>query len=267
MTDAFVYLSKLLPTLIYPLGLACLLLLAATVLRRQRSWTTAAVSLALLILFVGGNRYVAMTLAKSLEWQYLPSAEIPAAEAIVVLGGGTESADYPRTMVEVNAAGDRVLYAASLYKDGKAPNILLSGGKIDWLDPSEDAQADEMASLLDLVDIPRQALWLQSQSRNTAEDAAFSADLLKEHGVTRILLVTSAMHMPRSVALFEKQGLEVIPAPTDFGVTQQRWQTFWQRNFGSVILNQLPNASRLNMTTNALKEYIGMLVYSLQGWQ
>lgn len=267
MTDAFVFLSKLLPTLIYPLGLACLLLLAGLVLRRRPVWTTAILAAAFLLLFVGGNRYVAMALAKSLEWRYLPPAEMPSAEAIVVLGGGTESADYPRPTVEVNAAGDRVLYAAALYKQGKAPYILLSGGKIDWMDPSEDAQAVEMASLLDLVGVPRQTLWLQEQSRNTAEDAAFCAAILRDHGVTHILLVTSAMHMPRSVALFEKQGLEVTPAPTDFGVTQQRWETFWQGNLGSVIFNLLPNASSLNMTTNALKEYIGMAVYSIQGWQ
>lgn len=266
MTDAFVFLSKLLPIFIYPLGLACLLLAGAWILRR-RKWAAAGVALAFLLLFVGGNRYAAMALAKSLEWRYLPPAQMPTAEAIVVLGGGTEPADYPRSMVEVNAAGDRVLYAASLYKQGKAPHILLSGGRIDWLDPSEDAQALEMASLLELVGVPGQALWLQDQSRNTAEDAAFSAAMLKEKGVSTILLVTSAMHMPRSVALFEQQGLEVIPAPTDFGVTRERWETFWQGNAGSVLINLLPNASSLNMTTNALKEYIGMAVYSLEGWQ
>ncbi len=168
-------------------------------------------------------------------------------------------------MVEVNAAGDRVLYAAKLYRDGKVQHILLSGGKIDWMDPSEDAQADEMASLLEMIGVPREALWLQGQSRNTAEDAAFSAEMLKEHGVTRILLVTSAMHMPRSVALFEKQGIEVIPAPTDYGVTQERWETFWKGSFGGVLLNLLPNASSLNMTTNALKEYIGMAVNKIGG--
>lgn len=72
--------------------------------------------------------------------------------------------------------------------------------------------------------------------------------------------------MPRSVAIFEAQGLEVIPAPTDFGITKENWQDLWQPNLSAQLTQLLPNVSNLGMTTTALKEYIGIIVYRLRGW-
>jgi uncharacterized SAM-binding protein YcdF (DUF218 family) len=87
----FHYLSKFLPLFVYPLGLACVLLALALVLRRRRRWQTALVALSLVTLWLGGNRLASMFLVRSLEWQYLPPREPPQAEAIVVLGGGTRA--------------------------------------------------------------------------------------------------------------------------------------------------------------------------------
>ena len=85
-------------------------------------------------------------------------------------------------------------------------------------------------------------------------------------GIRRIILVTSASHMPRSVALFEKQGFEVIPAPTDFTVTQAGWDKLKSGGLASQVLSLLPSAENLGLTTRMLKEYFGMLVYRLNGW-
>ncbi len=262
----FVYLSKLLPIFVYPLGLGCLLLLAGLLLYRQPRLQRAALILALLVLWAGGNRFVALGLARSLEWRYLPQADLPQAEAIVVLGGGTASQEPPRPLVEVNGAGDRVIYAAYLYRQGSAPYLLLSGGNIDWLGEHTGTPAEDMARLLELMDVPASALWLQPDSRNTYEDALYSKKILDEKGIHRILLVTSALHMPRAVGLFERQGFEVIPAPTDFNVTQEDWQNLLHAGFTARLISLLPGAGNLNMTTNALKEYFGLWIYHLQGW-
>jgi len=262
----FVFLSKLIPPLVYPLGLACLLLVAALSFGKSKDrwrWFTVA---ALIVLFIGGNRWVSNALVRSLEWQYLPEGDIPTAEAIVLLGGGTSAADAPRPMVEVNGAGDRVLYAGKLYKEGRAPLILLSGGNIEWLTGEGSSPADDMAELLVLMGIPREALLLQPNSQNTYEDALYSSQMLKERGITRVILVTSAMHMPRSVALFEKQGIEVIPAPVDFRVTEAGWEQMFHNSFGGILVDLLPNVSNMGAVSSALKEYIGMLVYALRGW-
>jgi uncharacterized SAM-binding protein YcdF (DUF218 family) len=260
----FLYLSKILPPLVYPLGLACLLILVALVLRRPRL-RTALLLLALGLLLIGGNRWVALGLARSLEWRYLPQAEVPQAQAIVVLGGGTLSAQYPRQTVEVDQAGDRLIYAAQLYHQGKADRLLLSGGRIDWIS-SGAPPAEDMAVLLEMLGVPRQAMWLESESRNTYENALNARLFLAPLGIQRILLVTSASHMPRSVALFEKQGFQVIPAPTDFSVTQAGWENLKSGGLGAQLYSLMPSAENLSLTTRMLKEYVGMLVYRLSGW-
>ena len=262
----FVYLSKLLPLLVYPLGLASILLVLALILDDRRQWCRGLLTAVLILLWLGSNRWVSYSLARSLEWRHLPPETPPQAEVIVVLGGGTESADPPRPMTEVNGAGDRVLYAARLYHQGAAPKILVSGGNLDFSTARGETPAEEMADLLALTNVPPEAIWLQSESQNTYEDARFSSQMLEEQNIEKIILVTSALHMPRSLALFEKQGLDVIPAPVDFTITEQNWENAFQPSFEEFFIYILPNASSLGLTTDVLKEYIGMLVYSLRGW-
>ncbi len=212
----FVYLSKLLPLFIYPLGIVTLLLILGLSSERRKKWHKTFLILALVTLLLGSNRWVSYGLARSLEWQNLPSETTPQAEVIVVLGGGTESGDYPRPMTEVNGAGDRVLYAAKLYHDGAAPIILVSGGNLGFSSARGDTPAEEMTDLLNMLGVPTESIWQQDQSQNTYEDALYSAELLREKEITEVILVTSAMHMPRAKALFENQGIAVIPALPPF---------------------------------------------------
>lgn len=262
----FIFLSKFLPVLVYPMGLACILLIISLFLRGRRRAETILVLTALVVLWVGGNRWVSMSLTRSLEWQYLPPADAPKVDAIVVLGGSTNSAQYPRPIVEIGGAGDRILYAAYLFKQGKAPYILLSGGNIEWQGTRNSTPATEMAEIMGMLGVPQNVLWLQDKSQNTHEDATYSAKMLAEKGAHRILLVTSALHMPRSMALFKKQGLEVIPAPSDYRVTEINWADLSSGSIESHIINFFPDVSEMGATVNALKEYFGIAVYKLMGW-
>lgn len=262
----FIFLSKFLPNFVYPLGLVFILIVLALILRHWKRLQTAALLLAFVLVLIAGNRWVSFWLARSLEWRYLPLNPVPQAEVIVVLGGGTESEQYPRPMVEVNSAGDRVLYAAKLYKEGKAPYLLLSGGNITWYDGRTMTPAGEMANLLAMMDIPQSAMWLQPKSQNTYEDALYCSQILKEKGIQRVLLVTSAQHMPRSVALFQRQGIAVIPAPVDYTVTQPGWDDLFSPDPQTIAVNFMPNVGSLSLTTGILKEYLGLWVYHLRGW-
>lgn len=259
-----IFLSKFLPLFFYPLGLACLVLLVALIVNRKRDWRTLWIGITLVILYLGGNRWISSSLVHSLEKKYAPLQEEQRAELIIVLAGGTESLEYPRQMVEINGADDRVLYAARLFKLGHAPRLLLCGGDISWMDYSESSPAEDMAAILTDIGIPGDALWLEGQSQNTSENAVNCANIAKEKGIIRVILVTSAMHMPRSVRLFEDQGLEVIAAPTDYSITDASWEGLWHGKIENTLINLMPNASSLSQTTNALKEYLGMLWYSLQ---
>ena len=260
-SSMFLFLSKLLPIFVYPLGLACVLLVFALGLSWKRSaWVPLPIALALLVLLIGSNDSINNALVRSLEWQHLPS-DIPPAEAIVVLGGGIKSASAPRPMVDVSEQGDRVLYAAKLYQDKKAPLIITAGGRIPWLGSDKPESAD-MATLLEMMGVPQQAIIEEPDSLNTHENAVNVKAILEARGIERVLLVTSALHMPRSLLIFKRQGIEAIPAPTDFLITEGSQADSPQE----ILLDFLPDAGRLDSTTKALKEYIGTVIYRLRGW-
>ncbi len=204
-----------------------------------------------------------MALVRSLESQYPADEQRLQADVIVVLGGGTDPWLAPRQMVEVNGAGDRVIYALKLYKEGVADKILLSGGTIEWQNSDPTSPAEDMAELLKLMGAPQEALIEQGKSLNTAEDARFSAEIIRQNGWKRVILVTSAMHMPRSVRLFESEGIEVIPAPVDFTMSDREWKDLYSWRMENVLINILPTSSNMKSTTSAMKEYIGMLVNTI----
>jgi uncharacterized SAM-binding protein YcdF (DUF218 family) len=264
------YLSKLLPLFVYPLGMACVLLATALVVRRHLQWQTRLIAVTLALLWLGGNRIVAMTLARSLEWRYAPAPDAasaaPHADAIIVLGGATRTPGYPRPTAEVNEAGDRLLYAAWLYHQGAAPTIVLSGGAAAWSGPQGSSEAEIMADLLQRMGVPESALLLETTSWNTYENAEASLDLLTAHNIKSVLLVTSAIHMPRAYATFAYPEIDVTPMPTDFWVSQAEWDYYTQPKLSVQLMNLLPSAQDLNLTTQAIKEYIGIVVYTVRGW-
>ena len=267
--NMFVFLSKFLPLWFYPLGLIWLILIAYLVLTRKQTqsrnfrWL---ISLVVVLIFLLGNRWVPAMLARSLEWRYFPPHTIPEDSVVVLLGGGTESLQYPRQITEVNGAGDRVLYTARLYKQGRVKTILLSGGTIAWSGGRSTTPAQDMADILELVGVPSDVLVLQDQSQNTAEDASYSAQILNDMGVKKIVLVTSASHMMRSVALFEKEGFAVIPAPADYSITEENWYSLWHPTIQDLIVGLVPNAGNLSDINSLLKEYLGFEIYRLRGW-
>ncbi|MGL5196996.1 MAG: YdcF family protein, partial [Chroococcales cyanobacterium] len=114
--------------------------------------------------------------------------------------------------------------------------------------------------------VPPSAILLEPYSLNTYQNAVEVRKLLEARNIEkRVLLVTSATHMPRSLRIFQRQGIDAIPAPTDFLVSQQELDEL-SESWQSVTLNILPDASRLQQTTQSLKEYIGTAIYRLRGW-
>jgi uncharacterized SAM-binding protein YcdF (DUF218 family) len=261
----FLFLSKLIPVFFYPIGLICLLLIITLgMLWKKSKRTPAVISTALLILLFGSNSWTSHWLVQSLEWQNIPPGKLPTADAIVVLGGGTRSAAYPRPDVDFTDAGDRVWYGANLYRAGKAPKIIVSGGRIDW-QGNGSPEADDLTKLLIKMGVPQTDIIAEGRSLNTRDNAVYTKEILQQNNFKTILLVTSAMHMPRSMAIFKKVDINAIAAPTDYRISQLEIDQP-SRQIESVILALLPNESDLSLTTSALREYIGILVYKLKGW-
>ena len=275
------FLSKLLPLFFYPLGLSSLLLTIALVSllwksKRSRNVSNASkainlfkrnrlssilIAIALAILMLSSNEIFSKWLVRSLEWQYLPSGELPQTEAIVVLGGGTRPRIPPRPWYEVNEAGDRILYGSLLYKQGKAPLLVVTGGRADWLGEGGNPESEDMAAIAEAMGVPKGAILQESQSFNTRDNAVNTKQILDKRQITKILLVTSALHMPRSMEIFRKVGVESIPAPTDFLSVKNENDKGW-----ATVLELLPSVDALKNTTNAIKEYIGLFMYQMLGW-
>jgi uncharacterized SAM-binding protein YcdF (DUF218 family) len=180
---------------------------------------------------------------------------------IVVLGGGTLPRQYPRQTVELGEAGDRLTYAAHLFREQKAPLILCTSGVVPG-QPADEAEAKDMRAFYEMIGIPPDAIIAEPRARNTREHAVYCEPIFKERNVKRILLVTSAAHMARSIGVFHRfsPGLEVVPAPTDFLFPRGK-APFWKR-----VSQFIPSAAGMNETTVALHEYIGLMYYKIRGW-
>jgi uncharacterized SAM-binding protein YcdF (DUF218 family) len=232
----------------------------SSILKKSR-FASILLGISLVILLLSSNEIFSTWLVRSLEWRYLPNGEIPQAEAIVVLGGGTRPRIVPRPWYEVNEAGDRILYGAILYKQGKAPLLVVTGGRAEWLGEGGNPESEDMAAIAEALGVPSSAIIQESQSFNTRDNAVNTKEILNKRGINKILLVTSALHMPRSMEIFRKVGVESIAVPTDFLSVQN------ENSKGlAAILDLLPSVDALKNTTNAIKEYIGLLVYQLAGW-
>lgn len=241
--------------LLLPPGGLLLLLLAAWWLRRR------APRLAALCFVLGFGGLWLMSLPVTVEWAArvleretaLDRADWPnlgqRAQAIVVLGAGREQADPGWGSDQPShIALERLRYASRLAKVSALP-ILASGGLHYGQPPSEALLAAEALQR----DFATPTRWLEERSRTTWENALYSAELLKAEGIERIVLVTSASHMPRSRWCFEQNGLEVIAAPMGFvGVPNGRPFGGW-----------LPESKAMWQSSLLLNEAVGMLVYPL----
>ena len=253
-------LSRILTQLTYPLAL-CLVLVPLGLLLMRWHWPRVGGSLiafGLGWMLLWSLPVPSFWLRASLERQVpqRAAADYPTVGAIVALGGGVDG-NRPgwREGPDLSAAADRVWFAAKLFHADRAPLVVLAGG-VPAENASPEPEADAMASFIEDLGVPDSALLLETHSRTTWENAVYTDRLLKEHQIKEILLVTSALHMPRAMATFRKVGIAMIPAPTDFEAVPPGG--FW-------LLRWLPNVEALEGSSRALKEYLGLLVYRLRG--
>ena len=258
-----VYIAKLFSYFLYPLTWVVLLLLLSVISlwwQKHRLAKLSATS-SLLLLSLISMPFTSQWLMHQLESRYPVQAidEILPADVILVLGGGIHGSAPPwRLAPDLNDAADRVVYAAQLYHAGKAKQVLVSGGTLSWKD-IQQSEASAMKALLVQLGVPASVIIEEDQSQSTYENMVNSRVLLSTHSVQSLLIVTSAAHMPRSMATAAKNldvQLTVSAAPTDIRVVA----------VGGDLLDYLPQASGLAMFTEAWHEWVGWLVYRLKGY-
>lgn len=275
LTPVAFLLSKIIAALVYPVGVAFLLLLVGLCLARfarggrPRAWGWRLAGAGLAVLYVFSNGFVAGALTRSLERWVLAPEPLPRADGAVVLGGGIQSRAWPRPTPEVSEAGDRLLYGAHLVREGSAGWLICAAGQGE-LAATEQTEAEAMEEMLAWMGVRPDQILLDRTSRTTYENAREALRLVRERGGRTVLLVTSASHMPRSLAVFRKQGrelgladLEMIPAPCDFVVIDPEKRPPWSFRVAMAVL---PSASALALSTRMIHEYYGLVAYWMRGW-
>tara|TARA_Y100000588_G_scaffold227176_1_gene240991 strand:- start:3343 stop:4119 length:777 start_codon:yes stop_codon:yes gene_type:complete len=253
----WVALSKSLPNLIYPFNLALWLLAGTWLLLLFRYTRIARISLLLcsLVLFICSSPLSTKLYSQhEKQYQAVSVVDSPLADAIVLLGGEVGVPLPPR--VESQLGGNRTLHAFRLYRAGRAPLIIVSGDN-KFQQIGVDSESFYTAEILKSWGIPESSIVLEKQSRNTYQNAVQVKKILKTRELTRILLVTSAFHMPRAIRTFQHAGLDAIPSPSGYSVAAYS---------KPVILDWWPRLGNISKAQAVVKENLGIFVYRLRGW-
>ena len=248
-------LSKLLSAITQPMfWLAMWWALALLILIRRRKQAVIMLWSGLLILVLFGFQAIPDALLRSLENRYpVPAAaSVERHVGIIVLGGAVGHPDsfMSHGQVPLSDAAERMTVPVGLVRQHTKLELVFSGGEgrliTTGVTESELAQAFYQQQGLDMTKVR-----LEDGSRNTRENAQQVAKLLGDRCKEPWLLVTSAWHMPRSMAEFEAVGCRVTPYPVDF------------RTGNSTSLAEYSLAHSLLLWQTALHEWLGLLVYSM----
>ncbi len=253
----FFVISKVFWALVQPVSLIFLLLLGGWLLtlagRRRLGLTSGA--LGLLLFAASSFTTLGVLLIGPLENRFAqPATMPPEVNTIVMLGGATSGrVSTARQIAELSEAGDRLtetLRLAMLYPEA----LIVLSGDSGLLVADGEPEAETAARFFEGLGIARERLVLESASRNTDENAELTKAMLGDDPDV-VVLVTSAFHMPRSVGLFRKAGIAVVPWPTDY-------RSAGEESFGIEVIEPLSN---LETASVAMKEWIGLAVYHWTG--
>jgi uncharacterized SAM-binding protein YcdF (DUF218 family) len=240
---------------ILPPGIFILLLLIGLIVRLRFYRTGKAITYsAIALLLLMSMPLISGPLLRSYE--RIPALDLSTlaqtpARAIVILAGGryADAPEYRGDTVSEPSL-ERIRYGAWLQRKTKLP-ILVTGGVV--LDGDRPAEAELMQQVLE-HDFLATVQWVEKQSHTTYENAIYSRKLLQKDGITHIILVTHALHMPRAIEAFEKAGFTVTPAPMGFDTGTDT----------PILLRFLPSIYSLFSMHDLMHELIGRLWYHLR---
>lgn len=244
-----IYLHKVLPLLASPLFLVITLALWAALCRSRKAGLAASV-----ILIVSSLPVFSDKLISYLERDYslAPVASVKTADAIVVLSGMVRTIEVENGFrYEWGEASDRIFAGIELIREKKAPVLILTGGKLPW--SLGNPEGEYLRDISMKLGVPGENILLTEIVQNTDQEAKAVAKLLKK-GMSNIILVTSAFHMPRAKRVFEAAGISVSPYPVDFlsGAKETSFIGF------------IPSAGAFQETSFFVREVIGRLYYKLK---
>lgn len=250
----FFTLTRIVQALVLPpSGLLILMAIGFLIVGKKRILGFLCIASGFLLLYGMCISPVSNALIQPLESMYAPLVDTKNidAQAIVVLSGGARDASVPGLGPEPGEFSlERLVHGVMLYRKLRIP-LLIVGRSGDPGRP-ELQEAEVMARTAVSIGVPAKDIQVESSARNTLESAKAVKRLLKN---SRVILVTSAFHMKRSVAFFKKQGFDVVPAPTGYR-TERRALTGY---------SFIPHLENLSSSSAALSEYLSYRWYAMRG--
>jgi uncharacterized SAM-binding protein YcdF (DUF218 family) len=244
-----IYLHKILPVLLSPIFIV-LVLLTVGAIRGRRIWVISGICL----LYILSMPIVSTPLFRSIELgaQRLQPEELPEADAIVALSGSMSWTETKTGFVANWADPDRFFGGVELVLAGKAPKLIFTGGKSRW-QLGDQTEGDVLRLYAQMMKVPESQILVTELVENTEQEALAVKKLLlgSSH---RIILVTSAFHMPRAKRLFEKVGFEVTAYPVDVHASSD----------SLTPMSFLPSPRALLAVDAAINEIVGRLYYQFK---
>ena len=243
-----IYFHKILPLLFSPLFLIISLIILGLILNSKKISLT---GIAILIIFsvpIVSNKLMAYLES---DYELIKPSKVETADAVVVLSGMVKTIQTKNGLdYEWGEAADRIFAGIDLFKLNKAPVLVLTGGKLPWsIGVPEGEYLRDVA--IDLG-VPKKDILLTENVENTDQEAKAIKKLLLLDN-PKIILVTSAFHMPRAQLVFEAAGINVIPFPVDFRIGAQK----------ITFMKFIPSADSFKATSFFVREMIGRTYYNL----
>lgn len=250
----FFFLSKILNFALNPL-LWVFVLFFCSLIFKKRSKLFLSVGLVSFLLF--SSPLLSNYIVSKWEIPATPKENLPLIDVGIVLTGALQHIPELEEQFHFTDAADRVTEAMVLYKQGLISKILITGGSGAIMD-QEFKESETLKSFLLLNNFPEEDIIIEPMSRNTHENALFTAEILEGMGMKdrRHLLITSAFHMRRSLSCFSKEQIDVIPYSVDFRSTSTTWDIRWV----------LPGIDPFTNWRLVLKECVGMVAYKVAGY-
>lgn len=222
---------------------------------RRKSWSKYAAVVGFLLFIIFTNDFTANFLLKKWEAAPLPIEEIEDTSFTygVLLTGMTNTQKLPNDRVYFHQNADRLLQAMMLFQKGIIDTLYISGGGATAL-RSDLQEAQVLSNYLKSINFPMERVKIEIESRNTAESARLANQYISHQ--SRVLLITSASHMPRAAACFINQGFEVVKFPTVFLTTDDALSP-------SMFI---PSSDALMKWHILFKEWMGYAAYKLAGY-
>lgn len=222
----------------------------------RKKWWPVVVAMMILVvasLPVTGNRLIGW-----LESFYpaVPVAEAGPADAIVVLGGILGPKAVPGYVINWNESSERYDGGVALLRAGRAPMLVFTGARMPWEKRIMNLEGDSLRAIAVSQGVPAEQIVVTREIANTRDEARAVAELAKEHGWKKVIVVTTAWHMPRAARVFRNAGVDIIPFSVDFRSDGKR---------GLAAVDFLPRADSLQMTETALRECYGFVFYTVTG--